>query len=171
MRIDNQDIVRAVRQLRDEENSQLNVQPWNRRRSAGKSANGRGTTGKGAFHGLPGWLVTIPAAAVIGFVLGYWTKSSSQLATPLTALVDTVYIKVHDPQVRQDTFAVASLPYSDDASTVRSSSRVKVGNGRRTGASSSRHLAKQTDVSPYQQLTLGRPVSDDSIRYDLLVMN
>lgn len=44
----------------------------------------------------------IPAAVFIGFILGIWTKSSSQTDAPLTALVDTVYIKVPTPQPQQE---------------------------------------------------------------------
>ena len=77
MKIDNQDIIRTAQQLRDEENEQLDIRPWNRHRSHFR---------------IPSWLVAIPAAAFIGFILGIWTKSSNQQDTPLTALVDTVYI-------------------------------------------------------------------------------
>ncbi|MBQ7571516.1 MAG: hypothetical protein IJT19_04685, partial [Bacteroidaceae bacterium] len=87
MKIDNQDIIRTARQLRDEENAELHVSPWNRHRH---------------FH-VPTWLVAIPAAAIIGFVLGLWTQANSHRDVPLTALVDTVYIKVPSPQPQQDS--------------------------------------------------------------------
>ena len=32
MKIDNQDIIRTARQLRDEENAEMHVSPWNRHR-------------------------------------------------------------------------------------------------------------------------------------------
>jgi len=87
MKIDNQDIIRTAQQLRDEANGQLEIRPWNRHRSHFR---------------IPSWLVAIPAAVFIGFILGIWTKSSSQTDAPLTALVDTVYIKVPTPQPQQE---------------------------------------------------------------------
>ena len=95
MKIDNQDIIRTARQLRDEENAELHVSPWNRHRH---------------FH-VPTWLVAIPAAAIIGFVLGLWTQANSHSDVPLTALVDTVYIKVPSPQPQQDSVAQVFLPH------------------------------------------------------------
>ena len=89
MKIDNQDIIRTARQLRDKENEQLHVSPWNHHRH---------------FH-VPTWLVAIPAAAIIGFVLGLWTQANTNSDTSLTALVDTVYIKVPTPQPQQDSVA------------------------------------------------------------------
>lgn len=80
MKIDNQDIARMARELRDEENQQLHVRPWN---------------GHSRFR-FPAWLAAIPAAAIIGFFFGIWTNSQTQTDAPLTALVDTVYITVKE---------------------------------------------------------------------------
>ena len=140
MKIDNQDIIRAARQLRDEENEQLNVRSWNRHRNH--------------FH-VPTWLVAIPAAAIIGFVLGIWTQDNKQGGESLTALVDTVYIKVSDPQPSQDSVAQA-IPTSQTTAVSRSVTRRAV----RPSTSTSR-----------SHTTVGRPVADDHIRYDLLVRN
>ena len=139
MKVTEQDIVYTARQLRDEENEQLSIQPWNRHRR----------------HHLPTWIVAIPAAAIIGFVFGFWTKSANQLDTPLTALVDTIYIKVHDPQPRQDTIAQV-IP--DVKTPVRPREFAR-----------SRESANPASSRP--QTIVGRPVSDDHIRYDLLVRN
>ena len=138
MKIDNQDIIRTARQLRDEENAELHVSPWNRHRH---------------FH-VPTWLVAIPAAAIIGFVLGLWTQANSHSDVPLTALVDTVYIKVPSPQPQQDSVVQVVPATSTHAAKPDPKQTV------RTAAS----------ANPTQK-EYGRPVADDHIRYDLLVKN
>jgi hypothetical protein len=139
MKIDNQDIIRTARQLRDKENEQLHVSPWNHHRH---------------FH-VPTWLVAIPAAAIIGFVLGLWTQANTNSDTSLTALVDTVYIKVPTPQPQQDS-VVQAIPTASTPTVTKPSPKQTV---RR--ASSSYPTQKE----------YGRPVADDHIRYDLLVRN
>lgn len=139
MKIDNQDIIRTARQLRDEENAELHVSPWNRHRH---------------FH-VPTWLVAIPAAAIIGFVLGLWTQANNNSDTPLTALVDTVYIKVPTPQPQQDS-VVQVVPATSTHAAKPDPKQKTV----RTAAS----------ANPTQK-EYGRPVADDHIRYDLLVKN
>ena len=139
MKIDNQDIIRTARQLRDEENAELHVSPWNRHRH---------------FH-VPTWLVAIPAAAIIGFVLGLWTQTNTNGDVPLTALVDTVYIKVPSPQPQQDSVAQA-MPTPTATAATKTSPKQTI----RTAPSS----------NPTQK-EYGRPVADDHIRYDLLVKN
>ena len=139
MKINNQDIIRTACQLRDEENAELHVSPWNRHSH---------------FH-VPTWLVAIPAAAIIGFVLGLWTQANTNSETPLTALVDTVYIKVPTPQPQQDTVAQA-IPATSTSTVTKPAPKQTV-----RSASSS---------YPTQE-EYGRPVADDHIRYDLLVRN
>ena len=139
MKIDNQDIIRTARQLRDEENEQLHISPWNRHRH---------------FH-VPTWLVAIPAAAIIGFVLGLWTQANTNSDTPLTALVDTVYIKVPAPQPQQDS-VVQAIPVTTTPTVTKPSPRQTV---------------RTTSTSNPTQKEYGRPVADDHIRYDLLVKN
>lgn len=139
MKIDNQDIIRTARQLRDEDNAELHVSPWNRHRH---------------FH-VPTWLVAIPAAAIIGFVLGLWTQANSHSDVPLTALVDTVYIKVPSPQPQQDS-VVQVVPATSTHAAKPDPKQKTV----RTAAS----------ANPTQK-KYGRPVADDHIRYDLLVKN
>lgn len=135
MRIDNQDIVRAARQLRDEENEQLRVRPWSRQRH---------------FH-TPAWLVAIPAAVFVGFVLGLWTHAYKQDKTPLTALVDTIYIEVPTPEKPQQEPAPQAVPAVSRPATKR---------------------AVRPSATPRRpQQAIGRPVTDDHIRYDLLVRN
>ena len=130
MRIDNQDIVSMTRGLRDEENQQLHVRPWNRRNR---------------FH-LPAWLAAIPAAAVIGFLLGLWVNSRQPAEAPLSAMVDTVYIKVKDTADAMDTaYAVTATP--------------------RAHRVVSKKTVRQRSVSTPQ----GQSMANDRIRYDLLV--
>lgn len=131
MRIDNQDIVRTARQLRDEENEQLHIRPWSRHRH---------------FH-VPAWFAAIPAAVIVGFFLGIWTQADKQNKAPLTALVDTIYIKVPVPEPPQTKPAIQAIPEASNP-TVRSSAS-----------------------HPRPQPALGRPLANDHIRYDLLVRN
>lgn len=139
MRVDNQDIVRMARQLRDEENATQHVSPWKRHRR----------------FAVPAWLVAVPAAAVMGFVLGIWTNVGTQSGTPLTALVDTVYIKVND---KPDTaHAVASAHVMTPGTAV--------------SASPSPRAAAVVPVRQSRPAATGRPMQSDRIRYDLLVKN
>ena len=135
MKIDNQDIIRTAQQLRDEENEQLDIRPWNRHHSHFR---------------IPSWLVAIPAAVFIGFILGIWTKSSNQQDTPLTALVDTVYIKVPEPQP-QPAPVLQPTPVAQPVAQTT--------------------IQKRSTRTNQQKRTTGRPVADDQIRYDLLVKN
>ena len=135
MKIDNQDIVRTVRELRDEENGKLHVRPLHL-----------------APRPMPlAWLAAIPAAVVVGFVLGLWTQAYKQDETPLTALVDTIYIEVPtSEQPRQETIT-ESQPSAEKNATKR---------------------AIRPSATPRRpQQAIGRPVTDDHIRYDLLVRN
>lgn len=136
MKITDQDIVRTTRQLRDEHDAQLHVNPWHSRR----------------FH-IPAWIVAVPAAAIIGFVLGFWTQNHSQTSSPLTALVDTIYIKVREPNPLKDSLAQV-MPAASTETTVAPKPSV-----RRAATPCSEHPS------------VGRPVADDRIRYDLLVRN
>ena len=139
MKIVNQDIIRTARQLRDEENAELHVSPWNRHSH---------------FH-VPTWLVAIPAAAIIGFVLGIWTQANANSDTPLTAFVDTIYIKVPTPQPQQDS-VVQAVPAASTPTVTKSGPNQAV---------------RTTSSSNPSQKEYGRPVADDHIRYDLLVKN
>ena len=146
MRIDNQDIIRVAQQLRDEENAQLSVGPWSRQRHH--------------FH-VPTWLVAIPAAVIIGFVLGIWTQKSNQSDAPLTALVDTVYVKVYTSQSQQDSVCQA-VHVEQNASEGVTSVLPKP---------TPRQTVRRSTASPIAQPAVGSPVADDHIRYDLLVRN
>ena len=131
MRITDQDIIRTARQLRDEGNEQLHVRPvFNRSKT---------------WHHIPAWIVAIPAAAFVGFLIGVWTNGNTQDSTPLTAIADTVYI-IKDLPVHTDTTTYTppqQAPATTKAPMVRRS----------------RHASQ------------GRPVAEDKIRYDLLVRN
>ena len=140
MKITEQDIAQAARQLRDEENAKLQVPKF----SNSKSSNSKSSNSKIRYF--------LPAAAVIGFVLGYLTPRTETLEeSPLTALVDTVYIKVHE--LKEDT-----LPRPEDLVSPKTETPVK---GGRIDRASRRHPAPATGI----------PVADDKIRYDLLVLN
>ena len=130
MKITDQDIIRAARQLRDDENGQLRVTPWHRDRR----------------FRVPSWLVAIPAAAFLGFLLGIWFDSESNGNVPLTAMADTVYVKVIEPSVSADTVMHAA---PQPVNVRPKGHRVK----RSTHPSS------------------GQSIAEDKIRYDLLVMN
>lgn len=134
MKITDQDIIRTARELCDEQNEQLHVGSWSRRHH---------------FH-VPTWLVAIPAAAIIGFVLGIWTKSHTLTDAPLTALTDTIYIKVRDTAVSPDTAIHVSA--SKKEPTVK-------------------QVRTTTAYRKNPPVTTGRSVTDDKIRYDLLVKN
>ena len=103
MRIDNRDIISTARKLRDEENSQLHVRPWGRRRH----------------FSVPAWLVAVPAAAIVGFVFGVWTNSRQQADAPLTAMADTVYITVREPAATPDTVHRADGAHATAAQPAR----------------------------------------------------
>jgi len=136
MNITDQDIIRTARQLRDEENEQLSVRSeFNRTRP---------------WRHVPKWLIAIPAAAIVGFFVGIWTKSSQNDA-PLTARVDTVYVQMPAPNPTEGD-SVHQPIHTTTAPIPRQTVR----------SSSTRH-----NVNSY----LGRSVADDNIRYDLLVMN
>ena len=132
MKITDQDIISTAQRLRDEENEQLLVPPvFNRAKTR---------------HHIPAWLVAIPAAAFIGFLLGVWTNGHRQDNTPLTAIADTVYIKVKEPSAAPDT--TTHTPPQQAPAT-----------------------PKPPTVRNVRHASPGRPVAEDKIRYDLLVMN
>lgn len=105
MKVDNQDIIRAARELCDEENSRMHVRPWRR------SPRFR----------VPAWLVAIPAAAIVGFCFGLWTNSLQSTNAPLTAMADTVYITVKETVPAVDTVYMTE---SRSSATVTSTRRV-----------------------------------------------
>ena len=135
MRIDSNDIARAARQLRDEENKQLHVRPWSRHKH----------------FRFPAWLAAIPAAVVAGFFIGLWTQAYKQSKTPLTALVDTIYIEVPEPAPPRQEPAAQAIP--------------AVSNPAKGQA------VRPSAAHPHPRQSVGRPASDDHIRYDLLVRN
>ena len=140
MKIDNQDIARMARQLRDEQNSQLHVRPWSRKRRPS----------------VPAWLVAVPAAAIVGFVLGLWTNAHTQSGAPLMALTDTVYINVKDaPDTVRATETVELAQPTPAYSTIKKSGRKAL----------SRTASRRHDIPT------GQPIQSDHIRYDLLVKN
>ena len=151
MQINDQEIVRAARQLREEENQQLEVRQWKHRK-----------------HRFPEWLAAIPAAAIIGFLLGLWTSRNLKEDAPLTALVDTVFVKVPDtiamtlpnvpPSSNTDTaFHATSHHVRQHAPAVARQRKVK--------------MKEKQGEKKHVQPPLGRPMSEDNIRYDLLVKN
>ena len=136
MNITDQDIIRTAQQLRDEENEQLHVRPeFNRTRP---------------WRHIPTWLIAIPAAAIVGFFMGIWTKSSQKDA-PLTARTDTVYVQMPVSQPKEGDTVYQPIQ----------TTRVTVSNNTTHPSSTTR------STSPSH----GRSVAEDNIRYDLLVMN
>ena len=130
MKITDQDIIRTAQQLRDEGNEQLHVTSWHRQHR----------------FRVPSWLVAIPAAAFLGFLLGIWFDGETKSDMPLTAMTDTVYVKVTEPTVNADTVTHAA-PRPVNVRT--KASKVK---------RSSHHSS-------------GQSLAEDKIRYDLLVQN
>lgn len=154
MKIDQQDIIDTARQLRDEENDQLHVRPWSRRRR---------------YH-IPTWLVAVPAAAIIGFIIGLWTKDSIQSGSPLTALVDTVYIEVPASQPPQDSIVQEAIP-AITTSTITTPTASKPSVSQSAVPNPSPRQVRQSSAPTRPQQPVGHPVTDDHIRYDLLVRN
>lgn len=147
MRITEQDIVGAAQDMRDEENQQLHVAPWHHHRR---------------FH-VPAWLVAVPAAAVIGFVFGLWVNAGTQRDAPLTALTDTVYIKVKEQPASNDSF-----PQQPLVTTNHESERPRtVAVAQKRPAAD----AKTQNGERQQAEATGHSVANDKIRYDLLLMN
>ena len=130
MRVTDKDIIRIAQQLRDEDNQQQHVIPWQHHRH----------------FQLPAWLVAVPAAAIIGFFFGLWANGNIDKKEPLAAMTDTVYIKIKEPDVTTDT-TIRLVPQQVPVAT----KSPKVVRPRRTRS--------------------GRPLSEDKIRYDLLVKN
>lgn len=84
MKLDNQTIIDAARRLREQDNASLHVAPWpSHRRTA-----------------VPLWLVAIPAAAVVGFLLGLFVRQPTADNSSLIAKADTVYV-THEVSVPQ----------------------------------------------------------------------
>ena len=134
MKIEDKVIIRTAQQLREEQDAQLHVRPWNRHRH---------------FH-VPAWLVAVPAAAIVGFVLGIWTNANSPKENQLTALVDTVYIKEPE-KVKEPNTIVKTDTKQQEAPTIKP---------KPATSSAVRHI---------QPTKVGRSIADDKIRYDLLV--
>ena len=103
MRVDNQDVIRAAQELRDEENSRLHVRPWRR------SPHFR----------VPAWLVAVPAAAIVGFFFGLWTNSQQSADGLMTAMADTVYVTVKETVPTVDTTYMTDAKPSATASPAR----------------------------------------------------
>ncbi|MCR5697603.1 MAG: hypothetical protein K6G73_11590 [Marinilabiliaceae bacterium] len=132
MKINNEDIARMARSLRDESNEQQNIAPWSQKRHTR----------------FPAWIITIPAAIMIGFFFGVWTDSHLKSTAPMTALVDTVYIRVNDTPTTLDTAQAIKLPQATPIAAPTKKSKTVAPN---------RHTAQ--------------PMVSDKIRYDLLVMD
>ena len=79
--------MQSAKRLSEKENSMLCVKPWRRQRIS-----------------VPGWLVFVPAAAIIGFVFGIFVgEKQSPAAMPVMAKADTVYIKQLERVTEYDT--------------------------------------------------------------------
>jgi len=128
MKITDQEIIASARRLRQADDSQLNVRPWQRHR----------------LH-IPQWLVAIPAAALVGFILGFAVRQpSTEPAQTALAKADTVFIR--EVVTQHDT---VKLPASVAPSAPR---------------------RKQSRTSVDHPQYTGLSVADDHIDYSLLVM-
>jgi len=145
MKINNEIITRMARQLRDEENTQLHVAPWQRHRRHFR---------------VPAWLVALPAAALVGFFFGLWTNSEAPADSPLTALVDTVYVTEEKPSTPKDT---ATSKYANQPT-----SQPAIQSAALPTTSTRQRMPSHPSKSP-RATTAGHSVADDHIRYDLLV--
>ena len=144
MRVNDKDIVRMARQLTDEENALLHVRPWSRNRH---------------LH-IPAWVAAVPAAAVVGFLFGFWMKGNTPADHPLAAVVDTVYITEKDTSTHATDVQVAS---ANNVVASAAEKKPSVPDAR------PRHVGSR----PQQEhtVTVGQPMAEDRIRYDLLVRN
>lgn len=138
MKINDKDIARMARRMRDEENGSLHVRRWRRNRKS-----------------MPQWLVALPAAAVIGFLAGFFTGSKSEPEDMriLSQRIDTLYI------TRQ-----AEKPESADSGTLKNTGLAIETKSNSPGTSARR------DSSGKSKYVTGLPASKDGIRYDMLVM-
>lgn len=134
--IKDQDIIRTAKDLREEQNAQLHVRQWSRQKRS---------------HYVS-WLTAIPAAAIIGFLFGIWTSTATQDDTPMTAMVDTVYVKVPSTPTNRDTVKQTEISRTTPVTQQKKVSAVK--------------QRRNSKTSP-----AGRSMADDQIRYDLLVRN
>lgn len=131
MKLDNQTIIDAARRLREQDNASLHVAPWPSRRS----------------KAVPVWLVAIPAAAVVGFLLGLFVRQPASDNTQLLAKADTVYVtrEVSVPQTPDTVVRYVERP--------RRPSRPQ-------------QVATVVDTMP----VTGRTIGQDNIDYALLVV-
>lgn len=138
MKINDKEIARMARRMRDEENGSLHVRRWRRNRRS-----------------MPQWLVALPAAAVIGFLAGFFTgsKSEPEDMRMLSQRIDTLYI------TRQ-----AEKPETADSGTLKAT-----GLAIEAKNTEPRTRARRDSSSKSKYVT-GVPASRDGIRYDMLVM-
>ena len=94
--INDEEIIAAARRLRDKQNSQLPVRPWQPRYSVA-------------------WYVAVPAACLVGFAFGFLLRPSVEVDTPQQPVahtivkVDTV-INPHKPVRPRPITAKTSRP-------------------------------------------------------------
>lgn len=125
--LSNEDIIAAACHIREEENAQLHVRPW---KSRSRIA----------------WYVAIPAACIVGFVLGYCLQPSAtgEVSQGLAyTTTDTIYVHevVHDTIYQTTDVHHPVRPRPITASAQPSSSKPR---------------------------KIGVSVLEDGIRYDLL---
>ena len=78
MKLDSQQIINEARRQRDLDTSAMHVKPWGERHH---------------HFQVPSWLVTLPAAAIVGFIFGlFFNKSTSNETAQLMAAADTIYV-------------------------------------------------------------------------------
>lgn len=129
MKITDQEIIASARRLRQADDSQLSIRPWQRHH----------------LH-IPQWLVVIPAAVLVGFILGFAVRQPSAGPAP-TAMAKTDTVFVHKVVTQHDTVSLPAI----DSSTAPIRRKP------------SRHSAARPQHT-------GLPMTDDHINYSLLVM-
>ncbi len=137
MKITENDIISKVKELRDMENKSMKPQRWN----------------SATPQFMKYWLLSLPAATFIGFLLGVYTKANVTDVGTMLARADTVYVeKTKNSTVKENETEenqVSILTPADD------------NEGRSKKQQKSKYSANQ--------LLSGKPMTEDHIRYDLLI--
>lgn len=158
MKLTEQEIIAAARQLRDEDNQKQHIRPWRKRH----------------VH-VPQWLVAIPAAALLGFIFGMTLGKSTSNEPVLTARIDTVYIQSSSPSPKIDETNQSSTTETPPQRRQRGDliNQQPMPNNRHLPsgktAGNSQHSTPNTQPTDTTE-NEGLPISQDRIPYEMLVM-
>lgn len=132
MKIDENDIRRAAHDIRDKQNMEMNVRPWH----------------KTHLH-IPHWLIAVPAAAVVGFMIGFSLNKELPSAEPSAiAKIDTIYIK-EKAQIDNDSMIRQEEPITEKKKTAT--------------------VYRKKTYDQTEERDSGQPICSDNIQYDLIV--